>query len=1055
VSTDQTTADYACTGRFSRFDLFESLGVLIVGAVLMNFIHAGIGGPSGNEIGVAGHDSFYHIKMAALIPEQGIVETLPWLRYTYFTDQDNEFVGHHYGFHVLLVPFVTLSQWLTGDYLPGGRWAVATSFGLTVMLFNLLLIAGRVRWRWIWFFLFLLMPFQFFSRHAFVRAISPSLMIMLLTVLMMLRRNYRMAGLVVAVYTHLYLGGVIYAPLLIVFYVLASVIGPHGQREIPFRLIGWTLGGWILGVATHPYAGGVVEFLKLQVFGTGLTPDIEVGREWKPYENVWSFAQMSGNILLAWAIATSLRLRLGPRLSATELFFTLANFAFLFLTFKARRFIEYWPMFCLLSAAYLSAPLIEQLTQWFQHKVVGDPTEMRRWLWSSTAVLLFACIAVLYETSKRAGIDAFLIEWRVWAALAAVYIFVPLCRAWSSGTAVSTRSAILESLAIPVSAVLLVLVVTVLARYRIDAPATQTRLEVGLIGWLFLLVFYLAGIATVPRSQAEGHSAHKSSGFPGRCLRSCRVVALAIAFIGATASFAAPGLVEAQDKTRCKYDLAAVRRTMSFIRENSSPGDVIFTDDWDIFPVFFYYNSHNHYVVGLDPKFTHFRRPDLWERYVKITRGQVPADVAVKMADGLGGLVERELHVTLEDIRDHFSARFVVTDQDHRSLARKLSRAGGLAELAYPSGAYEDLSDEPYLVFRILNEAGMHEKTAGNQFEVNTDSDHSAGHQMNQPRGSSEKAATSSGDTRRPATRDSARKAYLLEIIKKLTPLHTELGEPEEGDWLAEHYEPGQTFQQYVDSDPTLPDEKRYRIYIQPLGTLFERQVRIVQATVEFLRAYFQLPVTMRKRLPDSLVPAQARRRHPTWDTKQFLSAYIIDEILLPRLPKDAAAFIAITATDLWPGAGWNYVFGEASTQNRVGVLSIYRYHDATRGDDSFRTCLRRTIATASHEIGHMFSMSHCIAYECNMCGSNSLEESDRGPLALCPQCLAKLACATGFDPWSGSGGWPRSAGSMTSRPSGRHMSGLSQPLIRIDRMTPVTVAAAVVYPLETCRLLN
>ena len=46
-----------------------------------------------------------------------------------------------------------------------------------------------------------------------------------------------------------------------------------------------------------------------------------------------------------------------------------------------------------------------------------------------------------------------------------------------------------------------------------------------------------------------------------------------------------------------------------------------------------------------------------------------------------------------------------------------------------------------------------------------------------------------------------------------------------------------------------------------------------------------------------------------------------------------------------------------------------------------------------------MFSMQHCIVYECGMCGSNHREESDRHPLWLCPQCLAKVCWATGTTP--------------------------------------------------------
>jgi archaemetzincin len=49
--------------------------------------------------------------------------------------------------------------------------------------------------------------------------------------------------------------------------------------------------------------------------------------------------------------------------------------------------------------------------------------------------------------------------------------------------------------------------------------------------------------------------------------------------------------------------------------------------------------------------------------------------------------------------------------------------------------------------------------------------------------------------------------------------------------------------------------------------------------------------------------------------------------------------------------------------------------------------------------MGHMFSMLHCTAYACGMCGSNSLTESDRRPMALCPECMAKICWATQADP--------------------------------------------------------
>ncbi len=234
---------------------------------------------------------------------------------------------------------------------------------------------------------------------------------------------------------------------------------------------------------------------------------------------------------------------------------------------------------------------------------------------------------------------------------------------------------------------------------------------------------------------------------------------------------------------------------------------------------------------------------------------------------------------------------------------------------------------------------------------------------------------------------------------RKLLPLHTKLGGPQPGDWLDRHHEPGQTYRQYLRSRPVRADSKRRVIYIQPLGEFSKTQRKIVELTAEYMQLYFELPVKVEEDLPLSIIPKEARRVHPAWGDKQVLTRYVLDRVLRPRLPKDAVAMIALTTSDLWPGEGWNFVFGEASLQHRVGVWSIYRNGDPDENDDAFKLCLRRTTKTATHETGHMFSMYHCIYYQCNMCGSNHRAESDRHPLWLCPVCLAKLVHATGTDP--------------------------------------------------------
>ena len=54
-------------------------------------------------------------------------------------------------------------------------------------------------------------------------------------------------------------------------------------------------------------------------------------------------------------------------------------------------------------------------------------------------------------------------------------------------------------------------------------------------------------------------------------------------------------------------------------------------------------------------------------------------------------------------------------------------------------------------------------------------------------------------------------------------------------------------------------------------------------------------------------------------------------------------------------------------------------------------TDLRRTLGTASHELGHVLTMYHCTAFRCLMNGSNHQEERDGRPLHLCSVSLRKL----------------------------------------------------------------
>lgn len=239
----------------------------------------------------------------------------------------------------------------------------------------------------------------------------------------------------------------------------------------------------------------------------------------------------------------------------------------------------------------------------------------------------------------------------------------------------------------------------------------------------------------------------------------------------------------------------------------------------------------------------------------------------------------------------------------------------------------------------------------------------------------------------------------LRRALAAVSHLHRPLGEPLDDDWLTTTQEPGQTFEEYLRQNPVRADGVRRVIYVQPLGPFDEAQRRVVVLTADFMSRFFGLPVKVGDDLPLSLVPPEARRTHPEWGGEQLHAGYISQNVLKPRLPADAAALVAFTAADLYPGPELNFVFGQASLVDRVGVWSLHRLGDPAANDLSFKLVLLRTLKIAAHETGHMFSVLHCTKYECVMCGSNHLGETDRRPVELCPECMAKICYATAADP--------------------------------------------------------
>lgn len=219
-------------------------------------------------------------------------------------------------------------------------------------------------------------------------------------------------------------------------------------------------------------------------------------------------------------------------------------------------------------------------------------------------------------------------------------------------------------------------------------------------------------------------------------------------------------------------------------------------------------------------------------------------------------------------------------------------------------------------------------------------------------------------------------------------------------DWLAQHPESGQTFEEFRRARKDTPVPGRSTVYLQPLGAFEGTGAPSLGALREFAEAFFSLPVNVLD--PVALETEKFTSRVNSSTGKRQLLTTDLLRFLGKRLPKDGFAILGITMEDLYPDPSWNFVFGQASIRDRTGVYSFARYDPAFYGsprEKGFeRLMLERSCRVLAHETGHMFGLLHCVYFRCLMNGSNHLGEADARPLHLCPVCLRKLQGSIGFD---------------------------------------------------------
>ena len=132
-------------------------------------------------------------------------------------------------------------------------------------------------------------------------------------------------------------------------------------------------------------------------------------------------------------------------------------------------------------------------------------------------------------------------------------------------------------------------------------------------------------------------------------------------FLVVLASGAVRTLPAAQDSLRNSKPYNLYASASAWLQANTLPGEGIFQTDWDDFPRLFFYNTHNTYLIGLDPTYLQLYHSELYDAWVEITKGRI-----AQPSQAIAG---------------RFGMKYVLTDLQHKGFIEQAAADPGLKEV--------------------------------------------------------------------------------------------------------------------------------------------------------------------------------------------------------------------------------------------------------------------------------------------------------------------------------------------------------------------------------------
>lgn len=131
-------------------------------------------------------------------------------------------------------------------------------------------------------------------------------------------------------------------------------------------------------------------------------------------------------------------------------------------------------------------------------------------------------------------------------------------------------------------------------------------------------------------------------------------------------------LPDARESLRNSTSVDRYADAAGWLADNTPDGSLVFQTDWDDFTRLFFHNTHNTYLVGLDPTYLQLYDSILYDLWVELTKGEVDQPAAA--------------------IRQVFGASYVFSDLGHREFLLRAEQDDGLVEV---------YRDQQAVIFRV------------------------------------------------------------------------------------------------------------------------------------------------------------------------------------------------------------------------------------------------------------------------------------------------------------------------------------------------------------------